>query len=99
MSVLAKLKELKRILDWNLATRSQDILPVLNECIKELEQSKQKQEETPVKIVEKKEIKQAQPTVVIQVDEKDEKVEKVEKVENKSTEEIEKEAKQFLKDN
>lgn len=37
MSVLQKLKDLKRVLDRNLATRSQDVLPVLNECIKELE--------------------------------------------------------------
>lgn len=37
MSVLQKLKDLKRVLDWNLATKSQDILPVINECIKELE--------------------------------------------------------------
>ena len=93
MSVLQKLKDLKRVLDRNLATRSQDVLPVINECIKELEQEQPKQEEKPVKTVEKKEIKQEPKQEVIQV--------KVEgkKEEKKPTEQIEKEAKQFLKDN
>lgn len=60
MSVLQKLQDLKRILDWNLATRSNDILPVINECIKELE-------ETQVKTVKEKEIKQEESKEVIEV--------------------------------
>lgn len=71
MSALQKLKDLKRVLDRNLATRSNDILPVINECIKELEEVnnniKEITTEKPVKTVEKKQIKQEEPKEVIQV--------------------------------
>ena len=73
MSVLQKLKDLKRVLDRNLATRSNDVLPVINACIEELEQAneqiKEITEDKPVKTVDKKEIKQEEPKEVIEVKE------------------------------
>jgi len=38
MTAIEKLKHLKYILDWNLNLNSMDILPTINEIIKELEE-------------------------------------------------------------
>jgi hypothetical protein len=57
MSVLQNLKDLKRVLDRNLSTKSQDILPIINNCIIELEKepktTKPKQEEVKEQIESK----------------------------------------------
>lgn len=45
MTALEKLRQLKKNLDWNLSVKSWDILPVLNEVIKELEESEAKETE------------------------------------------------------
>ena len=74
MSVLQKLKDLQRVLQWNLATRSHDVLPVINACVKELEEEDIERRnqptftaEKPVKTVKEKEIKQEEPKEVIEV--------------------------------
>lgn len=95
MSVLQKLKDIKRVLDRNLNTRSWDILPVINECIKELEESKQIVITTPVTTVDKKHITKEDLITPNQV-----KVEVKTTAENtiEPTKDINKEVKQFLKD-
>ena len=37
MDILKRLKEMKRVLDWNLSIRSPDILPTLNSIIEDIE--------------------------------------------------------------
>lgn len=91
MSVLQKLKDLKRVLDRNLATRSQDILPVINECIKEMEGE--------LVIEPQKNIKETKKIIIEPIDTTTIITDKTIKEPKKDTQDIEKEAKQFLKDN